>query len=785
MTNPTTKTDNPKSKALLLLENVLLVCCVAVIALRATSAEAPMPQSTQIHTSINDTVYSLALSGILIFALLLWVLARLFAGRLSFRITAMQVGLVILIAAAILATIYASNKRAAVNASIMLLAPFFMTMLLARLLDSHAKIRILLIVIIALGLVASWQSADQFFISNNIMLQQFQDDPNSILQPLGIRPGTLNYMMLEHRIYSKDVRAFFTTSNSAGSFAILTSFASIALFAELLKNRKTSPLPLANLLLAVSILAAVLFGLFITRSKGAIASFLLAAVIFLLLSLSKRPKLSKNIILAGCIFAILVSIPLIVWFGLKFGRLPGGNSMLVRWQYWHASAQMFIDHPLTGAGPGNFATLYHRYKPPSAIETVSDPHSLLLSILTQYGPLGLLGFLLIVLIPLWRSSLTGPNLDKPSGSQFKKLAVPCVIAPVTVMLLLRPFIIPPGTAANLDEKFYVLLTDYVVPAATFAVGFILLIRVLQTSGNKEGYSLQTTSLTAIALFCALLGVLIHNLIDFAIFEPGILTAFAAVLACLIALGKGENEQALRPPSSLVLRSAFNVGCSKFRLLPSAFCLLSSAFCLFCYFNYALLPVAKSTAKITQARRPIELGRFELAHNLLDSATDDDPLSPEAPAMNGRLYLRHFQSTAAKNAQILNAAEQALSLAAQRNPDDYKNFESLAEVYSLHSQLQPDEKNQWLTKALDSASIAVGLYPGDAELHFYIAQLADQLGKTDTALKHYQKAVQIEDSFRDQFHLMYPDREVLSRMPEEQYLLAKKRIRELLANPPKR
>jgi tetratricopeptide (TPR) repeat protein len=98
-------------------------------------------------------------------------------------------------------------------------------------------------------------------------------------------------------------------------------------------------------------------------------------------------------------------------------------------------------------------------------------------------------------------------------------------------------------------------------------------------------------------------------------------------------------------------------------------------------------------------------------------------------------------------------------------------------------LQPDEKNQWLAKALDSAAIAVELYPGDAELHFLLAQIAEGLGKTDTALKHYRQAVQIEDSFRDQFRLMYPDREVLSRMPEEQYLLAKKQLETLSPKSP--
>ena len=76
--------------------------------------------------------------------------------------------------------------------------------------------------------------------------------------------------------------------------------------------------------------------------------------------------------------------------------------MLVRWQYWQASAKMYADHFLTGVGPGNFAYFYPRYKLPAALETVTDPHNFLLTILTQFGPLGLVGFLALIFVPLWK-----------------------------------------------------------------------------------------------------------------------------------------------------------------------------------------------------------------------------------------------------------------------------------------------------------------------------------------------------------------------------------------------
>ena len=78
----------------------------------------------------------------------------------------------------------------------------------------------------------------------------------------------------------------------------------------------------------------------------------------------------------------------LVWYGITHDTLPGGKSMLVRWEYWVGAARIYAAHPLTGAGPGSFADYYPTYKIPAALETVKDPHNFILSILTQYGPLG-------------------------------------------------------------------------------------------------------------------------------------------------------------------------------------------------------------------------------------------------------------------------------------------------------------------------------------------------------------------------------------------------------------
>jgi hypothetical protein len=322
--------------------------------------------------------------------------------------------------------------------------------------------------------------------------------------------------------------------------------------------------------------------------------------------------------------------------------------------------------------------------------------------------------------------------------------------------------LPQSITETIEEKLYVLFSLYFAPAAAFAVGVAIFAKALQTS--RDEYDLQNTHLTSIALFCGLLGFIIHNTIDFAIFEPGILTAFFAALACLIALNaRTQNQQKPAVPSPIWEKIAV-VACA---LLIG-----------FAYFNYALIPVAKSASGIAKARLSMALGQVQLAHNFLDAATNDDPIGPEAPYLNGQLYIHDFYRSDAQNAQLFDNAERALFIAAQRNPQDYKIFNSLAELYSLYARFVPKQSDSLLNKALDSASIAVKLYPGDAELHLLLAQIAEDLNKTDLALKNYRIAVQIEDGFRKQFKLMYPGRKVLSRIIEDKYFFATQRIKDL-------
>jgi O-antigen ligase len=793
------KSDATKSKALAVLEYVLLGLCLCVIALRTTFTESPTSQSAAaMPGNLSDAVYSLSVSAVLIFSFILWLVWSLCSKRFVYRRTGLEVGLCVFLLAAVIAGFAAADKRLAITDSAVLLAPLLMTILLIQILDSGTKIRLILAVIVALAVVNAQQSADQFFRGNRMAIEQYEQDPQSMLEPLGIEPNTFQHFMFEHRIYSGGVRGYFTTRNSAGSFLLLASFAAAAIFIDRLRNRKSGSGDLHILACGVAA-AVVLFSLALTRSKGAFVGFFCAAVLFAAqLRYGSWLKAHRKALFAAFALLGVVAVLLVASYGLNHGCLPGGSSMLVRWQYWRAAARMCADHWLTGVGPGNFSDYYTRYKPDAALESVADPHNFPLSILTQYGPLGLVGFLAMIVMPFWmvlspsgrgalpKAPASGPARPDYGGQAFYKPAIAFAVCISAALLIIRPVISPMPPTGSSEERQAGILVLYVMPVFVFLVGFLLVAAghgqpkksgpgpiassvqrgAYRKKPDAKRYPLNADSVIAPALFSAAVGLLIHNLIDFAIFEPGVLTTFWAIIACLSGTDYNENS---RPCS--VLRAVPVV-----RLTAVA----AGLVIILAYLNYALIPVAASAAKTYRAQQMVSFDQFDQIHGLLDSAATDDPLDPAALSLNGRLYLRHFELAHNEDRDLLVRAEKCFLGAIDRNAAAFKNFERLTDVYMLLAETAPKQDSAgWLNKAFDTASQAVECYPGCARLRVEMARIAEQLGKTDIAVEQYKKAIDIEDSYGRQFKAIYPEREdVVSRLGDDKYLFAKERLKAL-------
>jgi hypothetical protein len=451
--------------------------------------------------------------------------------------------------------------------------------------------------------------------------------------------------------------------------------------------------------------------------------------------------LGKHRKLLGILFllAVLAVAGAVITYGTAFDELPGGKSMFVRWQYWKASAQIYADHFVVGVGPGNFANYYTHYKPAAAIESVSNPHNFILNVLTQYGITGLIGFSGVIICPLFRvliSRKEDAENSVSSNDNFPKLATTFMIICGAGLLILKSLIDRTPLGYSPAVILYVFFVMYAIPAIVFVISFRLLVT---GRGNIEyGY-------TPAALFCVVAGCLLHNLVDFAMFEGGLLTTFLVVVGVIAATynirhSKSECVYKVNLPSKIIT-------------------LLVIAGLVYLYFAFVFLPVQKSSRLVQKS--------FEGSGNpemLLNKAKQADPLNPTPAYLEGKYHLRNYRQSGDK--ESLESAVQSYRAAMERDRADYKNYEKLSRVYELLGENE---------KAYQFAEKAVQHYPGVARLRFNLARIAEKLGKTSAAVREYEKTVEIEDEYRKQFARMYPDREIFSRLGEKKYQTAKNRI----------
>ncbi len=757
MARPAIRSDTPAGSRA---QGVLLAMCLIIIAGGATLPQRLAGMTNIVSYSFAETFYGVLTAGLLVFSCVGWILwnASRRDGR-AYRLTGVELGLVLLMATGSIGIYIASDKRAAVNHMVFILAPVFMAVLLVQLLTSVAKIKILLYTIAALGVVNAYECADQFFSSNEVMVQEYSRNPEAMLAKVAIQPGSYEHMMFEHHLRSKDVRGFFSTSNSAGSFMLMAMFAAIALTTEgysLLKNGRST---MGEMVGKLIVLAVIVAGLGLTQSRGAIGSAVIAAVLFGIWYGCRAWLGRHRKLVAACLVVAVVGAgAAIVSYGRTYDTLPGGKSMLVRWQYWTGSMRMYTEHPM-GVGGGNFATWYPRYKTPAAPETVKDPHNFILSFLTQYGPLGLLGFLLALfgaLRPTVFGRTPADMTPTPVGGGFNRVVWTMLPAIVIAMLILRPVILAYDLGAELAVAAFIISVLMILPLLFFAGTFFLL-----STKNDVGVLSDTAQA---ALLCGILGAVIHNCIDFAIFEPGVLTVLWAVVAAVVSLDFAHGGRSVRQV-----------------LLPARQALPAwglAAICMVAFVFFVLLPVSGSELLMEWAGKAMDEGDIDKARRMFAMASRVDRLNAEACYSDGRLHLYEFQSGYADPNSIA-AAETSLMAAISRNPASYKYHAKLAEVYATAAQTSHDhQRTRWLEKAFAAASEAVARYPGDAAERIALADIADDLGRSDEAIDGYRMAVAIEDAYRKQFGRMYAGRELFSRLGENKYQYARSRIAEL-------
>ncbi|MBI5762043.1 MAG: O-antigen ligase family protein [Planctomycetes bacterium] len=794
-------------------EHAALLMLLALIPLRAVIGEthtfevarglrtldAPAGASPATTFAINALIF--AVTGLVL-------VLRQWSGE-GYRRTGAEWGAAILAVAMCISTWRAGQKHLAIIGSIDFLGFIAYFIALSQLLRRPWQVRLALTVILTTGAVMITKCAYQRFVELPETVQYYNEHKAELISQNQSNPGFIyDY---EQRLKGGSMTGFFSHPNVLASYLILIILTAFGVARSRLSKTNqsrdcvfpsrdrqgagstdSSPrqdrssaigVSMASAIIPILIAIAGVITLAGAQSKGAAAALGIALVAWIIgerlsTTFRNRPRLAVGATWA-CLFAIAVALP--VTLQIKPDSL--GRSMLFRHFYWRASAAMIHDQGPWGVGAGNFGRFFTRYKDVECPEDVEDPHSWVVRAATEWGVLGLVG-LVAVLVgisrrianqsehkaqveeshgrPLWhvdKAPVLGQTLPDPSGagvptrrtnaksghggplhsSSDTWLELPEGSLHTSSIILSSAaigLIVFAGWFTILLDAPppYIVLTLF-IPAVAWFIAFFL--TAYEPASGKSISDAPLGPMLA-ALSAGLLGFTIHSGIDLAMFTGGAATTFFALLAIASRVRCADQYVATAPPVcakpttpgvGLLIASCSIAWCmSGPRLLRSHFAAQG--------LNLARAPSQQSTLDVRGL--PLCTGNYaNVASFYEDDATAIeemlDILAPRVTQSNHFDYALSeahvFERRDPHNALVhhyrailyARRSELALQLAAQDSPAAMSQASRLGPQVSS---LKPQDSSD-LDLAIGCAREALAAHPTSPQRHMFVADLLER------------------------------------------------------------
>ncbi|MEM8671164.1 MAG: O-antigen ligase family protein [Planctomycetota bacterium] len=259
--------------------------------------------------------------------------------------------------------------------------------------QSLALRRALTTVVIVCSFGLAVHGLHQSFVSLPANRADYERDPEWVLELAGVEApeGSSERMVFENRLFDGGPTATFALANSLAAALLVGVIAAVAIllwqFRELFYSAHWVGVVLLLITCVVSLMAA--------RSRSATLAMLIG-ILVLVAAVALKGR-SKRVLWMGLSLTALLAIGVLgslAAFGNRewFEQAPA--SLAFRFQYWRSTWNLALDYPLYGAGPGNFQSLYERYREAAAHEQIAEPHNLFFESLASGGFVGLI--LLIV-----------------------------------------------------------------------------------------------------------------------------------------------------------------------------------------------------------------------------------------------------------------------------------------------------------------------------------------------------------------------------------------------------
>lgn len=727
--------DTPPRTALL--DRVLLYLLVAGLAVRPLISETyerlnvSFLEALQTHSGPTPASTVCLDAFLLLTALLVLVRHDCWRARPT-----LLAAVVLLALAAGLSTWAASDKHVAFIAASGLLAMVLAALALGALTRVLWMRRLVLAVLVASGVTVAVKCAAQLVIENPLTRTQWTQVYKPQLIAQGVDTTDPLFVNYERRMNAGEVYGFLGHPNLTASCLTMWLLVSGGVLLALRS-------PLSRV---VAALVCVLIGaaLPMTGSRGALAGAVIGiAALAVLGALVPRLRVRTPVLLAALLTAYLLVIALAAAYGRVRGTLPTA-SLAFRWNYWSAAQQALAESPWTGLGRGNFAAAHLRHKSPETTEEVRDPHNIWLTLLVELGPAGLLGGALLTALAL-RAALSGLEPVEHAAAVQPDVLTIARAAPLVPLFLLchalfsrTPFG-EPGALLVWGQEL----------ALVWILAFLVAIWLLSKLQDEP----RGARWVAAGCCAALIAVLVHSLIDFALVTPAGLAVF---ILCALAA---------RPPSCPVPPPGLRPGTgpaspmSKPEIVIRA---VAGLALLAAYFRLGVWPAYQADVAADRIRaslnQPLDRVRPALCETFaFVAASTSDSGSALAAA---RAALQFARAPALDEAQRLDWLGRAAAMAATanaRNPRDVNIYSTRGLIADQQgsSCLQldrPEDARRARHEAVDHWQQAVALYPTDPRLRIAVARACIAVWTHDgngqmahLARTHLSEAMRIDEA----------------------------------------
>lgn len=525
------------------LTQLAFIIGIVLVIVRATMSEVVRDEILAVPGTAGAPATPGPTTGLLLDLLFclpaMFVLARrLLDSDFSLRFGWSHVVMFLLAAWTLLSVSWAGDKFIAIVNASHWVAALVLLWSMSQVVDSWLRLRLLGGVGFALLLVLLAQGYYYRFLDLPDLQREWKEHRAEMLHQHGADLNSTEAIQIGKNIESGDVIGFSVSRNTYAAVLVLLGLVSVGIAVQRLADGDSNGwiAPIA-IVLVLSLLMLYRY----VQSKTAYATPLLGAALIAILW-RKRNWIGAHSrrLYWSAVVAFIVGIVAVVGHGLKHGTLFQ-LSLTYRWQYWVGAGRLFIHHPWLGTGWGNFGESYLAFRLPQAVEEIKDPHNFLIRAFVELGIAG--GALTVAwMARLWWELTQFParaatvDADRSADGAHRRAMLFLLLVP-TIAVALNAII-----AIDWQQKPAWMILE-LFKRAIFLMLLVAGLGVAtlrsmerQELDDRPAPWLLTSMLVALALF------LLHNLIDFSLFEPGPMFVFALLAGGALGMRLQERPR---------------------------------------------------------------------------------------------------------------------------------------------------------------------------------------------------------------------------------------------------